>query len=227
MKKFLRLSRPLFIGVLAVLILNSCENEITSSDVEEYVDEVVFRMEESGNMGKYGCYTFVFPISISFPDGTTADAEDYDGLKEAIRGWKEANPESSERPELGFPLEVMSEEGEVISVANREELHELRRSCRRDFFQRRGHKGHGKRCNPCFEIVFPLTIVFPDGATAEAADRMALKELAREWKSNNPDAEGRPEIQFPVTVEYEDGSTATANDKEELKALKEGCNTEG
>lgn len=222
-RNLLKLTRPLFFALLSVLVFSSCENEVTSSDTEEYVDEVVFRMEESGNMGKYGCYSFVFPISISFPDGTTADVEDYDGLKETIRSWKEDNPDATERPELGFPLEVLSEDGEVITVADKDELHELRMSCRRDFFQRRGHKGHGGRCQPCFEIVFPLTILFPDGTTAEAADRMALKDLAREWKENNPDATERPEIQFPVTVEYEDGSTATANSKEELKTLKEEC----
>ncbi len=68
--------------------------------------------------------------------------------------------------------------------------------------------------------MFPLTIQFPDGTTAEAADRAELKSLAREWKEANPDSEERPAIVFPIDVTLEDGSTVTVNSKEELKALR-------
>ncbi len=228
-KNLLRLSRPLFLVALLSFTFLACnnENDINSADVQEYVDEVVFRMEESGNVGRFGCYELVFPITISYPDGSTGEVADYDALRAAIADWKEANPEANERPEFAFPVEVLSEDGEVISVANKEELRELKRACRRDFFNRRGHKGHSGRCGSCFTIVFPVSVSFPDGSTAEAADRMALKDLVRDWKANNPDSTERPELVFPVTVEFEDETTTEVNSIEELKALRESCNTEG
>ena len=110
-------------------------------------------------------------------------------------------------PTFAFPLEVISEDGEVITINNREELHELRRECRRDFRRnlRRHHRNHHR--GHCFKLVFPVSIALPDGNELAADSPQELKEAIREWKRNNPDADERPELVFPVTIEYEDGST--------------------
>jgi hypothetical protein len=53
---------------------------------------------------------------------------------------------------------------------------------------------------------------------------LALRQLIRTWKTNNPDATERPQIVFPLTVKIdEDGSLVTVNNREELRRLKEGC----
>jgi len=109
----------------------------------------------------------------------------------------------------------------IISVTTQEELKELRATCRKGYGPKKGKRGN-KECS-CFEIVFPLTISFPDGTTAEVNDRAEFKSTVREWKTNNPDATERPELVFPITVQLEDGTTSVANDEEELKALKLAC----
>lgn len=204
---------------------NALDTNVT--EVENYVEDSVYDLHERGNCGKFGCYEFVFPLTITFPDETTATAEDYTGLKDAIKAWKEANPDVTERPALTYPLEVISEDGEIITVENAEDLFELRRACRRDVLSRRGHRWHRHRGEKCFIINFPLTIAYPDGTTEEVENRKALKVAVREWKAANADATERPEVVFPIDVTLEDGTVTSVASKEDLKDLKDSCGAEG
>ncbi len=218
----------LFAFAICALVFTSCSKEETtaSDEADAFVDEALFRIQDSGNMGRFGCYELVFPITINYADSSSATLNSYEELKAAIRAYKEANPDATEKPELSYPLEVLTEEGEIIVVNNQEELRELRSACPRNFFGKNGHRGHRKRGCSCFDLVFPLSIQFPDGTSAEAADRDELKTLARTWKEANPDATERPELVFPVDVLLDDGTTVTVDSKEALRELKEGCSSE-
>lgn len=218
------LKKTWILALLILAVFTACNKEetLSSDDVENYIDGVVFDMQSEGNCGKFGCYEFVFPISISFPDGSSVSVEDYAGLREALRTYHEENPDG-DRPTLAFPLEVMTEDGEVITVASQDELHELRIQCRRDFFGRHGHRGHRFRGMFCFTLNFPLSIDFPDGTNTEVADHMALKDALRAWKADHPDSVDRPELAFPITVTMEDGTEVTVESKDALKELKDSC----
>jgi hypothetical protein len=226
------------------LFLTSCSDDasiFTAEDTENYVDQSVFAVQAEANAGKMGCFEFIFPINILFPDGTSTEVADYESMRATLKAWYEANaeelglPAKGERdrgnrpdidpsllPTLDFPVEVVSAEGETISIADRDALRELRRSCRKDFYGGRGHHGHG-RGDKCFKLVFPISIAFPDGTTTEVADRRELKQTIRAWKQENPDAEERPTLAFPVTVELEDETQQEVASKEDLEALKESC----
>ena len=234
MQKILLKNSWILLMVFAAFF-TACNKEDNALDVQdiqseeavaEYTDQAVFRIQESSNTGKFGCYEFVFPITVNFEDGSSLTADSYEDLKEGIKAWKEANPDSQSRPSLEFPLEVTSDEGELITVADSEELRELRIECRKENFTKRGFKGCRGKGEKCFDIVYPVSIAFPDGTTAEAADRKEVKTLAREWKANNPDAEDRPTLVFPIDVVMEDGSTVTVDSVEDLKALKDTCSEE-
>lgn len=217
-------------AIVSLTLLTSCNKEDTDSlNFENVTDEdlqdtqiftavAMFELQDNASSGPDGCFELVFPITIEFPDATTAEVNDYDELKSEIEAWKIANPTATDRPTFVFPVEVISEDGELISVNDADELRALKRSCRKN------GRGKGKCSDPCFDIVYPLTISFPDGTTADAADRSELKSLIRAWKEANPDATEKPEVVFPIEVVMEDdGSTVTVNDKDELKALKESC----
>jgi len=217
----------LMMVLISIALFSSCEKDgdLTSSvvDIDNYVDSTMYDMQRDANCGRFGCYELVFPISLNFPDGSTVEVDSYEDLRETLYAWKEANPEADTRPELAFPIDLLTEDGEVVTVESREELGELRRACRRDYWRNHGPRGHRNRPMFCFKPVFPLSLAFPDGTTAEAADRKEMKDLLRSWKSANPESEERPELVFPIEVEYEDGTTTTANSAEELAALKEEC----
>jgi len=204
--------------------LTSCDKtELAQEDYHNYSDDVIFAMHQNANCGKFGCYEFVFPVTIQFPEGETQEVDSYEALKSAIRTWKVANPDVDERPALGFPLQVITEDGEVLTVSSQEELMELRQACRRSFYDRMGpnrHRGHG---HFCFRIVFPLTLEFPDGTIAEVENPRDLHATLHEWKRNNPDATERPEIVFPITVKLEDGTETIVESREDLAELKASC----
>ncbi len=211
------------------LVLVSCQEEnvvAEENDVEVYTAAAVVALQDSAQCGRHGCFEFVFPLSISFPDGAVSEVASYDDLRASIRAWKELNPDAEERPAFVYPIEVISQEGEITSIASSDELRALRAECGRGFrgFGKFGHRG--RRFEPCFSIVFPITVNFPDGSSESYDDKESLKAAVRAWKEANGRTGERPEVVFPLTVAYDDGSTATAESREELRALKETCQEE-
>ena len=80
----------------------------------------------------------------------------------------------------------------------------------------------------CFELVFPVTYIMPDGSTYEISsdeDESGWEEL-KEWYDSNPDSDQRPELQYPVDIitwENEESVTITINSEEEMITAKEEC----
>lgn len=159
------------------------------------------------------CFKPVFPLTIEFPDGSTAVAEDPQVFRQLIRDWKQNNPDAEDRPVIALPFDVELHDGTIVTIESQEDLHELMAECR-------DNRPHRPRC---FKLVFPVTVEFPDGTTAEAADNAVLHQLIREWKQNNPDAEERPTIAFPHDVELPDGTIVTVNGQEDIRAILEDC----
>jgi hypothetical protein len=213
------------LALASFTLFTSCEKEElnVTEDVEFFVNSSVFDLEERGNCGQFGCYEFIFPISIQFPDSSISEVADYESLRATIKDWKEANPEAEARPVLAFPLEVMDEEGAIISVTSRAELVKLGRECRRDFFKRKRHQRGKHRGELCFRPSFPLTLDLADGSTITGEDAKDLKEQVRAWRAANPDSEERPTLAFPTDIKYKDGTVVSVASIEELKELKAAC----
>ena len=79
----------------------------------------------------------------------------------------------------------------------------------------------------CFEINFPVTVVFADSTTQVVNSYEEMKAAFKAWKENNPEIKGRPKIQFPYSVTTEDGTVVEITSREDLKALIAGCKVEG
>ena len=185
-------------------------------------EEEAAALRETCGAGKGGrgkgnrCFKPVFPFTINFPDGTAVDVADKEAAKAAKTEWKEANPDSEERPSIAMPYDVELKDGSTLTIASEEDLAALRETC--------GDRGNRQRC---FKPVFPFTINFPDGTATEVADKAAAKAAKRAWKEANPDNEERPAIAYPYDVELADGTTTTVTSDEEVAALKESCEDEG
>jgi hypothetical protein len=221
-KKFL-FALPIFL--IAALFVTSCsDNDSTSSDidVENYVENAVDEMNREAMCGRKGCFEFVFPITINFPDSTSAEVGSYEEMKETIKTWREAHPDAETRPTLAFPLDIMTEGGEIISLESRAELRRAIAQCIRNWA-----KKHPRFNNPCFVVVFPMILEMPDGSIKTVDDREELKELLRALASIRPRPDKRPKLVFPITVKLkEDGSEVVVSNAEELAALKEDCRGE-
>ena len=86
-------------------------------------------------------------------------------------------------------------------------------------------KDRGKKC---FELVYPVTYIMPDGSTITIENEEGLIAL-REWYTENPGTEEKPVLQYPVDIifETEEGdSTVTINGEEEMKRAWMGCRGE-
>jgi hypothetical protein len=229
MYKFLKF---FLLAVIAVAATLTACNKNDDTAVEDAVDEALYSVQERGGLGKYGCYELIFPATIVLPDSSTVEVNSYEEIKTALRTYFQSQGTSGNghhhhhRPKLSFvyPISVLSQDGEVITVETQEELRQLRADCAGATFGQHGHGGHGQHALSCFDIVFPVTIQFPDSTTATANSRQEMRQLTREWRQNNPGVQGRPQLVFPITVKMTDDSTlVTVNSREELKQLKEDC----
>lgn len=174
-----------------------------------------------GNRGK--CFQPVFPVTLSFPDGTSQEVADKDAAKEAVMTWKEANPDAEDRPSIAFPYDVLLKDSTTMTLTSEEDLDALKETCK-------GSRGdRGGRGESCFEINYPVSITINGGEAIAINERSEIRDALRAWKEANADATERPEVAlvFPITVTLEDETTSTLNSQEELDALKESCPQEG
>lgn len=215
----------IWLGLGIGLLLTACteSTELDDTLIENFVDQSLFGVQSEGNIGKFGCYEFVFPVGITFPDESSTEVESYDEMKAAFRTWKEENPDVDGRPTLSFPLDVIDEEGNLITIEERAELRALRRACIRDFFNRHGYKGHGKRGHRCFKLQYPASILFPDGTEQEFDDGISMRLALREWRKENGQTDVKPSLVYPITVILEDETTQELASKEEMIELKMSC----
>ena len=219
MVKTLKIFLLPFLAIVAITVACNKSDELTT---EEAVDQALYSIQERGGMGRFGCYELVFPVTLTFSDGTTAEVNSYDEMKQALRTYFQTTSDRP-HPNFVFPISVISQDGDLISVNDQEELRRLRADCR-GTFDHHGPQGHGQHGLSCFQIVFPITIEFPDGTTAQASDRMELHQLIRTWRHDHPDVAARPKVVFPITVKMtDDDALVTVNSREELQDLKESC----
>jgi hypothetical protein len=226
---------PLF-ALVALFAACNKNDGLSTEELDAAVDEALYAVQDRGGVGRFGCYELVFPVTLQLPDDTTVEVDSYEEMKQALRSWFQANGgpggpgapqgpgQHRPRPNFVFPISVVSEDGELITVNNQDELRALRAACAGASFGNHGHHGHGQHPLSCFELVFPITLEFPDGSTAQADSRQAMRQLIRAWHQANPGTPGRPKIVFPITVKMtEDGTLVTVNSRDELRALKESC----
>lgn len=219
------------LALITVGFFISCQKEESAADVENYVLQSMYEIEERSGTGMAGCYELVFPVTLQFPDSTNQEVNSYEEMKQAIRDWFQSTntrprphfrPFLHLRPFLTFPYEVITEDGELISISNFQELMDLRRACIAAVFGP-NHHGHLGKDRACFKPVFPFTLEFPDGTLATVTTPRELQQALREWKQANPDSHERPEFVFPITVKLRDGTEVVVNSAAELAALKEEC----
>lgn len=220
--QFLKLQYLLFLGLSLFFVACDKDETLTETEVQNFTDEAVFRLQEQANCGAHGCYELVFPISITLGD-EDVEVQDYEELIAAIKEWKENNSTIDTRPSFVFPIELADSDGTIFTVSDQEELKEYRKLCIRNYFQNHGPNGHGNRPMFCFRLVYPLTIELPSGILVTAEDKYQMKNILREWKENNPDSDVRPSLVFPLTVFMKDGTLVEVESKEALQALKEDC----
>ncbi len=205
--------------ILTTVFFNSCTKDSaeSASEIDNFVTESVQNLEATTRTGRGGCFELVFPVTIGFPTDKTVEVKSYEELKAAIKSWRKENGKPGKvlvKPNFIYPIDVITKEGETVTVNSFVELVSLRKECI--------GKGNGQG-KPCFRLNYPISIVYPDNSAVEYATPAELRKALREWKKNNMDAIYRPILSFPLSITMEDGTIVKINSREELRAAKEGC----
>ena len=208
------------------IVFDSEEGEISETihndeDMDLALEECKEALYEDRDWIEKECYKLVFPVTFVMPDGSTITvaSDDESGWSE-LKSWYESN-ESEEEPSLQYPVEIIrdTEQGEETIVINsEEELAEVKETCR-DYFE------DSDDSQECFEYLYPITFVMPDGSTITVQNEDGLLILHR-WYEENSGYEEEPVLQYPVSVvlETEEGETTlVVNSETEIDMIYENC----
>lgn len=161
-----------------------------------------------------GCFTPVFPVTISFPDGTTKVVVSATDFKAQLDAWRAANAKATGHPQITFPYSVkLKLDSSIVVLKNADDLKALMAACK----EGRPHRPS------CFSVVFPVTIVYPGGKEEIATDQKDFVTKVRAWRTANPTVKGHPEMKFPLTIKFADGTTKVVNSKGDLKTAASAC----
>ncbi len=158
------------------------------------------------------CFKPVFPIVVTFNDTMMVQYDTPEDLKQGIADWRAANPDSSGRPAFEFPYDVELQDGTVVTVYSDEDVKEIMKDCIKN-------RPHG----PCIEMVFPVTLNYPDGTSEQIDDKEALHQAIEDWKATTTDSTSRPQVEFPYDVVLPNGEVITVTNAEEVKELIQKC----
>jgi hypothetical protein len=78
----------------------------------------------------------------------------------------------------------------------------------------------------CYELVFPVTVSFPDATTVDIASVEALKEALKSWRKDNPRVRTRPSLAFPYSVINASGEVILVETEADQRELRIACGRE-
>ena len=173
------------------------------------------------------CFELVFPVTYIMPDGSTYEIssdEDESGWEE-LKEWYDSNPDSDQRPELQYPVDIITwenEESVTITINSEEEMIAAKEECREMW----GEESDRDDGAACYAFVYPISYTMPDGSVIEiTTDEDESGWMAiREYYQSNPSEESEPSLQYPVDIIFrtEDGNeTVTVNSADDLDAVEE------
>ena len=199
-------------------------DENYDADNDGYYD--VF--EEWGN---YMCFDIQFPIQITMPDDSQFSVMNEDELFEVVDLYYEMSDEYDGLPEINFPINIVfyfenengNEQQEVIEIGSYEELEMYFDVCPDE--NNNGWDDEDWYEIDCFDLVYPLTIVNPEGEVLTVDSENNLHEYIDQYYENcNSNDCGDFNLYYPLTVEYysetnDQVQTLTINSEEELEEL--------
>ena len=187
------------------------------------------------------CFDIQFPISVTMPDESQISIGNEDELYEAVESYYEMSDEYDGLPEINFPFNIIfyfddengNEIEEVVGVGSYEELEMYFEICE-DGWDDDGWDDEDWYEIDCFDLVYPLTIVNPEGEVLTVDSENNLHEYIDQYYENcNSNDCGDFNLYYPLTVEYysetnDQVQTLTINSEEELEALlDEYCYDDG
>ena len=189
------------------------------------------------------CFDIQFPISVTMPDGSQISVGNEDELYEAVELYYEMSDEFDGLPEINFPFNIVfyyedengNEIEDLVGVGSYEELEMYFEMCDDGWDNDDGWDDEGWFEIDCVDLVYPISIVNPEGDIISIESEDSLHEYIDQYyqNCNSDDCFGEFELVFPLTIEYysennDQNQTLTISSQEELdEYLEEYCNDDG
>lgn len=123
-------------------------------------------------------------------------------------------------PELGYEVSMRREKGSRVGEHSQAYFNLKGRELR--LGRSYGDKD-GCDIKECFDFVFPVTFVMPDGSTITGNSIEEIGLAIKSWYEANPGSKERPALQYPVEITFRDGTTATITSDEGMRRFKADC----
>ncbi|GAA5219450.1 hypothetical protein [Membranihabitans marinus] len=228
----MNLSKLSFFALMLSLLMISCTEGVVNTTEDLTLTDEELAEGQINDMCASSCFDLVFPLSMNFPDGTTATFDDVDTMRSSLLEWRRANIGEYETwPELVYPISVILDDETESEIASAEEFKALIAECKP--FGRKGKRaGKGIKdkirdkisLDSCFTFVYPISFAFPDGSEVAYDSGSEVLEGLKAWKETaGEDEEGQPELVYPISVTLADGTVQELASAEEIKALRETC----
>ena len=189
------------------------------------------------------CFDIQFPISVTMPDESQISIGNEDELYEAVELYYEMSDEFDGLPEINFPFNIVfyyedengNEIEDLVGVGSYEELEMYFEMCDDGWDNDDGWDDEGWFEIDCVDLVYPISIVNPEGEMITVDSEYELHEYIDQYyqNCNSDDCFGEFELVFPLTIEYysennDQNQTLTISSQEELdEYLEEYCNDDG
>lgn len=211
--------------LLACTVFTSCDKEDMDEDYD--IDGNFSTNNDDDDYGELefddDCFEFTYPVDIVYPDGSTVTYNDEDDLEDAIEDWDEQNPGATDIPLPVLPITLTLPDGSETVIDSEDSFLILLANCEDDDDYPDDYEDEFEFDDDCFEFMYPVDIVYPDGSTVTYDDEDALEDAIEDWAEQNPDATNVPLPVFPVTLTLEDGSETVMENEGAFMALLLTC----
>mgnify|MGYP003681890981 CR=1 FL=1 len=228
---------------MALFLVTACTNDEPASEDQQQTEEsqsittalnrlnnqfddygnIIETDNPAGNVVFDFCFDFVYPLTLSYNNGTTVTVNDLDGIIDIIL----SSTDDLYISGVAFPFDVETFNNdtdaiEIVTINNEEEFIDLLESCDFDDFETCECT---EEYNPvCVEVSDPngetFTITYPNACFAEC-DGFTEDDFLESCEDdyNCPGGNGCFEFNFPITIITDDNETVTVNSQEELDSV--------
>ena len=130
--------------------------EVVTVTSDDEIKEIITNCDKKKE-GKERCFKILMPYSYNMPDGSSITINEEDDYKN-VKEWYENNPDSKDKPELIFPVDIEVEndskddekETKVITINSKEEMDKALMRCNlKDKKRKNCKKLHGEEIPNC------------------------------------------------------------------------------
>lgn len=113
------------------------EESVTVNDKDElknvYLECRYDKLKERNEIHRQKCFDLVYPIFFIMPDGSSLSINNNENGWDNIKTWYQENAGfNEEKPEFQYPVDVVAQDDQILTINSEAEMIELKKECRNE-----------------------------------------------------------------------------------------------